>query len=66
MTLNDATEQAYKNGYEKGYIDALKDVLNNYNKSEVIIPAVLEHLAKQRHIIFNNWNVKKYFRIYKK
>ena len=54
MTLNDATEQAYKNGYEKGYIDALKDVLNNYNKSEVIIPAVLEHLAKQRHIIFNN------------
>ena len=30
MTVQDACEQAYKNGYEKGYVSALHDILDQY------------------------------------
>lgn len=54
MNIYDASEQAYKNGYDKGYAEALKDVLTSYlHNDEVYIPSLLEELAKQKGLKFN-------------
>ena len=50
MTVHDACEQAYKNGYEKGYVSALHDILNHYNKHVMSIPQLVEYVAKQKEI----------------
>lgn len=34
MDIHDATEQAYKNGYDKGMEDAVKRLLNAINDDE--------------------------------
>ena len=50
MTVHDACEQAYRNGYERGYISALNDILNHYNKHVMSIPQLVEYVAKQKEI----------------
>ena len=50
MNIYDACEQAYKNGYEKGYATALHDILNNYNKHVMSIPQLVDYIAKQSKI----------------
>jgi hypothetical protein len=39
MNINDATEQAYKNGYEKGYSDG-KNSINNWISVEDGLPNI--------------------------
>ena len=62
MNIYDACEVAYKNGYE----DALEDILNHYNKHNMTIPQLVEYLLQLKKLKFDNWNVKKYFRMKKK
>ena len=46
MTVHDACEQAYRNGY----ISALIDILNHYDKHVMSIPQLVEYVAKQKEI----------------
>ena len=58
MNPHDATEQAYKNGYERGirdFVELLKDL---YSDSTIDYDKVADMLLR-------NWNVKKYFKISK-
>ena len=46
MNFNDATEQAYKNGYEKGFKDCLEylGLLSDYEKFGAIQTSELTHI----------------------
>ena len=46
MTVYDATEQAYKNGYEQGYKDALNNINNVCSTCEIITPRLVEEMVK--------------------
>ena len=49
MNFNDATEQAYKNGYEKGFKDCLEylGLLSDYEKFGTIQTSSLTHIINR-------------------
>ena len=50
MNIYDATEQAFKNGYEQGCKDALNEILDNYNKFIMSIPNLVQVIAQQLNV----------------
>lgn len=44
------SELAYKNGYAKGYKDALKDLLNKYSTYNMSVPDVIDELIHERNL----------------
>ena len=46
MNIYDATEQAYKNGYEQGYKDALNTITTACSTCETITPRLVEEMVK--------------------
>ena len=50
MKLYDATEQAYKNGYEKGFKDCLKylDLFIDYKQVEAVLTSNINRLCEDK------------------
>ena len=51
MNFNDATEQAYKNGYEKGFKDCLEylGLLSDYEQFGAIQTSALTHIINEMY-----------------
>ena len=50
MNIHDATEEAYKNGYEKGKADAVREMKN----------MLLERFGSNPDRLFSNYNIIRY------
>ena len=50
MNFNDATEQAYKNGYEKGFKDCLEylGLLSDYEKFGAVLTSNINRLCEDK------------------
>lgn len=50
MNFNDATEQAYKNGYEKGFKDCLEylGLLSDYEKFGAVLTNNINRLCEDK------------------
>ena len=48
MNQYDIAEYSYKNGYDRGYKDALKDVLEQLNDSNMTVEEIIDHLLETK------------------
>lgn len=51
MHIFDAAEIAYKNGYEKGYKDALTNIKDACSVCETLTPTLIDEMVK---VLLNN------------
>lgn len=48
MDMYNATEAAYKNGYEIGYKEAMQDIISNYTENNISIPDLVDNILTRK------------------